>query len=393
METNKKIKIAIVNDVFYPLVDGVVRVVDSYCRELAKLPNIDVTLVVPGPKRQEDFDKYYKDLPYKLMLCKLSGAGMEGYNKPILTPEFRKKFKEAKFDLVHCHSIFTLYDFAVKVAKKQKYPVILTVHSQYRPDFKRYLKLELLVKFAMKITKRTLNRCDLLFSINDKMDDYIREQVGFHGKSRIVRNATHFTSPANLTDTRKQGYKVWDIEENENVFCFVGRPIAEKGIFIILQALEIIKKRGIPFKMIYVGGGFDLGKLQAEIKKLGMEKEVILAGQLNSADKLIEIYSISKLFLFPSKFDTDGLVKREAAACLVPSVVLENTFASAEVVDNVNGYICKDSPEALAERIIEAISDEKKRKEVALKAKETLFWNWEAAVAKAVDIYKEVLNS
>ena len=392
METKekKKIKIAIINDVYYPLVDGVVRVVDNYCRELNKLPDVDVTCVVPGPRKQEDYDKYYKDLPYKVLMCKGSGLGFDGYNQPRLTREFKRKFKEEKFDLIHCHSIFTLYKFAIKVAKKQNIPVVLTEHSQYLPDFKRYLKFPPFVRIAMRVTKRKLNKCDLLFAINDRMNVYARE-IGFKGKSKVVRNATHFKPPADLAPIRAQAYKNFGIEKGANVFSFVGRLLVEKGVLIILDAMKVLKERGIPFKMFYVGSGFDEKRLRAEIEKAGLEKDVILTGQLNSTDKLIEIYSISKLFLFPSKFDVDCLVKREAASCLVPSVMLEDTYTNAEIVDGVNGYI--STVEGYAEKIISAISDEAKRKVVAQKAKETLFWNWEAAIAQVYKIYKELLET
>jgi len=390
-QKEKKIKIAIVCDVFYPLIDGVVRVVDNYARELCKLPHVDVTVVVPGPRKQEDFDKFYKDLPYKVMMCKMSGVGFDGYNQPRMSGAFKKEFREAKFDLIHSHSIFSLYKFALKVGKEQNIPVILTVHSQFRPDYKRYLKFAPLVWWWMKLTKWKLNKCNMLFSINERMDVYIRNEVGYRGGSRVVRNATHFKPPADLTKIRKQAYQKFGLEEGANVFSFVGRLLIEKGVLIILRALAIVKERGIPFKMFYVGSGFDEKQLRAEVKRLGLENEVVLTGQLSSTDELIDIYSISKLFLFPSKFDVDCLVKREAASCLVPSVMLENTYTNAEIIDGVNGYICGEGDEVFAEKIIEALGDEKKRQEVAKQAKETLFWNWKDAVGFAYKIYEEVL--
>jgi len=390
-KVEKKIKIAIVNDAFYPLIDGVTKVVENYALELCKLPNVEVVLVAPGPRKQEDFDKYYKNLPYRVLLCKASKLGFDGYNRSIITKEFRKQFEDEKFDVVHCHSIFDLYKFVIKMRKKQGFPVILTVHSQYRPDYKRYVKFPPLVWWWMKLTKWKLNKCDLLFSINEKMDEYIRKNVGFNGKSRIVSNATHFKPPANLASIREGAYKKYGLEKGANVFSFVGRLLVEKGILIILDALATLKQRGIPFKMFYVGHGFDEKKLRAEVERLGLGNEVVLTGQLSNMSELVEVYAISKLYLFPSKFDTDGLVKREAAMCGVPSVLLENTFTNAGIVDGVNGYISQEGNGVYAEKIIEALSDEKKRQEVAKAAKETLSLTWTEAVAHACEIYREIL--
>jgi len=386
------VKIAIVNDAFYPLIDGVTRVVDNYARELCKLPGVDVTVVVPGPRKQEDVEKFYKDLPYKVLMCKTSGVGFDGYNQPRMARAFKREFEAAKFDLIHCHSIFSLYKFALKVAKKQGIPVVLTVHSQYRPDYKRYLKLAPLVWWWMKLTKWKLNKCDMLFSINERMDEYIRKEVGYRGESRIVGNATHFEPPADLSKIRERAYEKYGVERGANVFSFVGRLLIEKGVLIILRALAIVKARGISLKMFYVGGGFDEKQLRAEIKRLGLEDEVVLTGQLSGTEELVEIYSISKLFLFPSKFDTDGLVKREAAMCFVPSVLLEDTFTNAGIVDGVNGYISAEGDEAFADKIVEALSDEEKLQEVARAAKETLSLTWKDAVEQAYEIYKEILG-
>ena len=380
------------NDIFYPLIDGVVNVVDNYARELSKLPGIDVTLVVPGPRKQEDFDKYYRDLPYKVLMCKLSSVGFDGYNKSNISRAFKKRFAAEKFDLIHCHSIFGLYKMSLKVAKKQNIPVILTVHSQYRPDYKRYLKLPPLVWWWMKLTKWKLNKCDLLFSLNAGMDEYIRRDVGFRGKSVIVRNATHFTPPADIESVRAAARAKYGIAEGENVFCFLGRCVIKKGVLMILHALAVLRARGIPFRMFYVGAsGFDEKKLRAEIKNLNLEKEVTVMGRVTH-DEIVEVFSISKLFLFPSKFDVDCLVKREAASCLVPSVMLEKTYTNAEIIDGENGYISADGVPAFAEKIIAAISDEPKRQQVAACARETLAWSWREAIAEVHKIYLEVLE-
>lgn len=44
---DKRLKIAFFNDVFYPMVDGVVIVIDNYAKRLAKFA--DVTLFCPKP--------------------------------------------------------------------------------------------------------------------------------------------------------------------------------------------------------------------------------------------------------------------------------------------------------------------------------------------------------
>ena len=389
----QKTKIAIVTEAFYPHVDGVIRVIDNYARELMNYPEYDVTIVVPGPNDPAEYKKVLGDLPYKIMACKTSWFGYDGYKKPYLDRAFKKKFKDAHFDLIHTHSAYNLYWFLLKVAKKQHIPVILTVHCQFLPDFKRYVKFPPAIFVSRCIIANHLRKCDLMISLSDMMDTYIRREFNYRGKSLIVPNSPSFVppSPSEIRAIGQETRKKLGVADNVPVFCFLGRLVRAKGVFMILKALKILKDRGMAFKMIYVGSGFDEKELKEEVEKSGFSEDIIMAGQVNEYAKLVEVFAASKLFLFPSTYDVDPLVKREAAACLCPAICLEGQYGSAGIENGVNGFLCQQSPESLADKIVEALADEPLRDKIAMRARETLFSTWKDNIAGVTKIYEAVL--
>ena len=66
------------------------------------------------------------------------------------------------------------------------------------------------------------------------------------------------------------------------------------------------------FCMVFVGDGGDRDEVEAYAKELALGKSCIFTGAIHDRDKLRAIYGACDLFLFPSTFDTNGLVVREA---------------------------------------------------------------------------------
>ena len=57
----------------------------------------------------------------------------------------------------------------------------------------------------------------------------------------------------------------------------------------------------------------------------------------------------------------------EAAAFATAGLFIENSCAGDGIIDGVNGYLAANNPEAFASKIIEAIKDKEKLRQVGLK--------------------------
>ena len=103
-------------------------------------------------------------------------------------------------------------------------------------------------------------------------------------------------------------------------------------------------------------------------------------------------FAISNLHLFPSTYDTDGIVRIEAAAFSVPTVFVNTSLPATAIDDGVNGYISQNTPEAFAQRIEEIFADEKTYAKVQQNCKKDLYITWDEVVPQAFEKYKELCN-
>ena len=99
-------KVGLFLDTFYPMVDGVIKVVDNYATRLAKKG--EVVLFCPGVKGYDEAED--KKYPYEIVRCHSLPLGGLDYSLPLgsVDPSFQIPLSRSNVDLVHIHSPFTL---------------------------------------------------------------------------------------------------------------------------------------------------------------------------------------------------------------------------------------------------------------------------------------------
>lgn len=387
----KKITVGLFNDSFFPLTDGVIMVVDNYARRLSNFCNVIV--FVPNYL----FSKFDDTtLPYKVVRCYSVDVPFLDYSLPIpkLDYKFIRNLNKYKLDIVHIHSPFSLGVAGLKYAKRHHIPCIATMHSQFKQDFKRALKSEMLAnKFTYRLMK-VYNKCDLCFAVNKEVARIYFEEYHYKTMPRVLLNATDMEPIENNNKTYKGLDKKYNIKWNEKVFLFVGRLNILKNILFIVDSLSVLKKKkpSLKFKMLFVGVGQDEDKLKERIKELNLEKEVLLVGKIKDRIELASIYKRADLFLFPSVYDASSLVQIEAASQKTPGVFLKNTATSSTITDNVNGFLSDETVGAYSDKIIEVMENKGLYKKVSDNAYYDLYRSWDKAVEEIYDIYKDLID-
>ena len=387
----KKITVGLFNDSFFPLTDGVIMVVDNYARRLSNFCNVIV--FVPNYL----FSKFDDTtLPYKVVRCYSVDVPFLDYSLPIpkLDYKFIRNLNKYKLDIVHIHSPFSLGVAGLKYAKRHHIPCIATMHSQFKQDFKRALKSEMLAnKFTYRLMK-VYNKCDLCFAVNKEVARIYFEEYHYKTMPRVLLNATDMEPIENNNKVYKGLDKKYNIKWNEKVFLFVGRLNILKNILFIVDSLSVLKKKkpSLKFKMLFVGVGQDEDKLKERIKELNLENEVLLVGKIEDRIELASIYKRADLFLFPSVYDASSLVQIEAASQKTPGVFLKNTATSSTITDNVNGFLSDETVGAYSDKIIEVIENKGLYKKVSDNAYYDLYRSWDKAVEEIYEIYKDLID-
>lgn len=132
--------------------------------------------------------------------------------------------------------------------------------------------------------------------------------------------------------------------------------LKRKGVWDILEAMRILKDRGVDAELTLAGKkGDGFAALQQRVVDLELQDCVKSIGEVTKDEKL-ELYSKAQLYLQPSYFEGFGLATAEAMAagcCVITCDVGE----VRNVVGDTGEYVIPGKPEELADRITELVQD------------------------------------
>ncbi len=376
-------KVGLFIDTWYPMVDGVIKVVDNYARRLTNY--CDVVVFCPDTGQVE------KALPYQVEQCSSLPFFTNDYSVPLsaLDPVFDARLIRSGIDLVHIHSPFTIGMAGLAYAKMNGLPVVATLHSQYRQDFEQNLHFKLSTSIAMDGIMRVFNACDECWAVNGGIKELYQRDYGLTAPCKVRLNATDHVPVSDPAAAAREVNARYGIPADATVFLFVGRINFIKNIDFTVRALARAKELGLSnFRMLFAGKGQDGEKLAALVQELGLTQEVVMCG-LTDKPMLEKLYSRASLFLFPSLYDANSLVQIEAACQGTPTVFLEGARTAATVTPGVNGYVSPATEEAYAHTLLDILADKDGYRQVSDAARRELYLSWDDVVR---DVYSDYLR-
>ena len=387
MNEEKKITIGLFIDVFYPMVDGVVVVVDNYAKQLSQKANVIV--FAPGARDR----KYKDDFPYQVIRSRHVKVPFTDYDVsiPFFDFRFRRSLKKANLDIVHIHSPFVIGKTGIDYAKKNNVPLIATLHSQFKKDFYERTKSQIITDIAVNEIVKTFDQCDECWAVNHKVAEIFKE-YGLTQEPKVQLNATDFLPFEDLKALNLLKKKI-QIKDDEKVFLYVGRLDAVKNLEFTIQALYRLRLKHYKFKMIFVGSGPFESDMQQMIKKSGLIDFVYFAGKITNRVELSSYYKLAELFLFPSLYDSSSLVQIEAASQKTPTLFLNGAATADTIQENVNGFLSEADPKLYAEKIMEIMNNTKLYNKVAKQAYRDLYMTWEVATKQVYINYLKLIET
>jgi L-malate glycosyltransferase len=125
----------------------------------------------------------------------------------------------------------------------------------------------------------------------------------------------------------------------------VSRLRYEKGVDVLIDALNLLLNDNVNAYLLIVGSGPDEQKLKDQASSLGLLSKVIFFGQAER-EKAIKLYKIMDIVVIPSRFEGFGLAAAEAMSSGKP-VVVSDCFGLKEiVVDNESGLTFRSGDHA-----------------------------------------------
>lgn len=388
MEKGKErrpLRIGLFIDGYYPMVDGVVHVVDNLARNMTAAGEAVTVFAPVADKKYDD-----RQFPYKVVRGPSMRVGFMDYALPLLffSRKFKRAVRQARLDIVHIHAPFVAGPIAQKIAKKQGIPVIGTFHSQYKKDFERYVKSKFIRNRLLRHIVKVFDRCDLVLTMTEATE-VIARSYGSRAKIALLPNGTNLCeTPAADRLAREVAARYRDTPR-QKLLLFVGRLYLLKNLPFAVDVCACLRDKGFDFKFLLVGWGKDERALREQVGRCSLEERVIFVGRVDGEEALGAYYKASDLLLFPSTYDMDPLVKNEAAAFSLPGIFAEGSPAACGVEDGVNGYTAPLTAEAFAERILALFANEAAYSAVCANARQSLYRSWDAIAREHLRLYRE----
>jgi glycosyltransferase involved in cell wall biosynthesis len=142
----------------------------------------------------------------------------------------------------------------------------------------------------------------------------------------------------------------------EEFILFVGTVEPRKNLPLLIQSYQQLVVTGIQIPLVIAGKlGWMYEEVFAQIEANKLNNKVRLIGYVDQID-LPVIYSMAKVFVYPTLYEGFGLPVLEAMACGVP-VVTSNVSSLPEIVAEAGLLVPPNDPQALAQAIQKILDD------------------------------------
>ena len=379
----KEYNIGLFNESFPPVMDGVAVCVENYARWMQEKVG-GVSVITPRNPGADYSDKAYEVLDYLSVPVPFRPPYVTGISE--MDPSFLKQILKRRFRIVHAHSPFVAGLTAARVARVQKIPLVATFHSKYRDDFSRVIPgpmVDVLIKEIVRFYKKA----DAVWVPQESVKDVLFS-YGYKGPVDVMPNGCDLAGDYPESYFREARASL-GLDDGTLAFLYVGQHIWEKNLRLTIEALARVKD--LPFRMFFVGTGYAENEMKELVKQLGIAGKVSFAGRVTDRERLKQYYAAADLFLFPSLYDTDGLVVREAAALDTPSIMLKEASASGMLTDGETGFKIAGTLDEY-EALLRALAADPDRRKAVGRGARSIVRSWEDIAGEALDRYNVILS-
>ena len=232
-------------------------------------------------------------------------------------------------NILHISSPDRVSRQAAAWARRRHVPVACSVHTRFETYF-RYYNLSFLEPLCVAWLRRLYRRCDALIAPSESFAQVLREQrmnydIGIWTRG-VERDIFH-------SGRRDMAWRrALAIDDETPVIAFLGRLVMEKGLDVFADAVDVLRRRGVPHEVVVIGEGPAGDWFESRLPRarfVGFQGGADLAHALASCD----------LFFNPSVTETFGNVTLEAMACGLPVVAARATGSASIVKHGQTGYL------------------------------------------------------
>ena len=316
---------------------------------LAKHPDVDlhVLFFAETDPTTRNWKVYKDEIRFSYEVLPHWRRRIGGYNV-LLNRGVASALRLAKPEVIVCGGYGYLVGWQILAwARRRKVPLFLWSESNLRDQRRRTAPVEML-------KRHFIGACTGCVVPGKSAGAYMASFGVPRDSIFVAPNAVDnafFSQEASLARTRADELRR-QFHLPQRYFLYVGRLIASKGVFDLLDAysrLESALRANVG--LLFVGDGVEQSEL--EKRATTIQPGIVRFAGFAHREQLAAYYALAEAFVFPTHTDPWGLVVNEAMACGLPVVATDVAGCVADLVeDGGNGYVVQSgAPETLTQAL------------------------------------------
>lgn len=380
------LNVCLLNDCFPPTIDGVATCTKNYADVIERDLGHACVCTPHYPHVRDDYP--YPVFRYPSVNMNRLFGYRAGYpfDKKIVS-----QLAQWPMDIMHCHCPIISMVLARTIREITHRPIVLSYHSRYEVDLQRDISSNAVREQATRAILANIEAANAVWTVSEGAKRSLRA-MGYTGEITVMPNGVDLPRGEAPADAVRRVNEAHGLSPETPVFLFAGRMMWYKGIREILEALRLLGDSAGDYRMLFVGDGLDKEEIVRFSNESGLDGRVIFVTGIRDREQLRAYYTRANMFLFPSDYDTNGLVVHEAAACGTASITLKDSCAAEGVEDGHNGLTVTKDPADLAAACRELLRDPLRMKEMGVYASEELYLSWDDSIRHAYAAYEDVIR-
>lgn len=384
-------RIAVVNNFYPPRVGGSAHLSESLAKGYAAAGHDVLVLTAEHaevPSEQEVDGTRIARLPaFRLPETRLAvNFDIAFTSRPSLLRRVKKLLDEFQPDVIHQHGQFFDLTWATGLwARKNDVPTLLSVHTRLQSPSKLYQSVFNVLDATM--VAPFMRRYKPTYVVMDvQMQEYIERKYrkGISGMVPIPVGVDPEWVRGGDPRVMREKHGLGD----DPMILSTGHVIPLRDRLALVEALPRVLER-VPDAKLVVVGGIYFDAFLRRARELGVEDAVVTTGAVPKSDipHYLAAATVESHELQGYGFGTASL-ESMAAGVPVVAAVREDNFLDIKLIDRVNVHLVgKDSPDELADRLIETIVDPAESTAIARNGAELVdtHFSMDAVIAKHLE--------
>jgi len=293
------------------------------------------------------------------------------------------------YDIIHCHGARANF-IGVFLKRKAKKPILTTIHSDYKLDFKDNFYKRIVYT---AINSLALKKFDYYIAISDTFKEMLINR-GFNGnKIFVVYNGIDLDGEMNYV-TRKEFLSRYNISEEDKIIVgIIARLDLVKDHETFIKAAKIVIEQREDVLFLIAGTGNEEKRLKSLVEEMGLENQIFFLGFVKDQYSFFNAIDINVLTSVSESFP---YVILEGARLKKTIISTEVGGINQLIKNGHNGWLINvGDREALANKIVFFAENRDKIDEMGENLFKTVEKNFSSRkmAENHVKIYKEILEN